>query len=733
MPWSAGPPPIAVEGVNCWKRAAARRVAFLVDGQSYYTAVKAALERASRQVIIIGWDFHRRVKLTPDARGAESELELAQFLERLVRRSRRLNVLVLDWDYIMPYVVEREALPSLQPEWQRDPRLRRRLDAEHPPGASHHMKLVVIDDRLAFCGGLDLTIRRWDTRDHTPDDPRRVDPEGKPYGAFHDVQMAVDGPAARALADQARERWRLATGEALERPDVPRGMLDPWPDSMRVDLRDARVAIARTFGAWRGRPEVREVERLFQDAIRRAKRSIYIEAHMFTSDGIVDALVKRLGEPEGPEVLAVVSPLQPGFVDAAMCGLRDRLLRKLRAADRHHRFAAVYPVTTDDQGREVSIQIHSKVMIIDGQHLHLGSANLSNRSMGFDTECDLALDAEGHERIERAICGLRDDLLAEHLGTDRAAVARTIRQRGSLLAVLERLNEGPRRLVPADDVVEPWLEEMVPPPELIDPSGPYEADKLVDHLAPKAPRAARRPVLRAVLILGLFLAIGLAWQLTPLHRFVELDRVLAWAEPLRTAAWGWFAATLLYAAASLLLVPVTVMAIAMAVLFGPVQGWLGSLLACVLSGLCGFGLGRRLLRSSARGLLRGPRLERLERTLGDHGFAAVATVRLVPIAPFTVVNMVAGASRVKLRDFVLGTVVSMAPGLLAMSLVADRVAVAVSSPSSWSIAVAVALIVVLVLIGRWGKSKLTPHEPAADGGAGPEPAPLRGTLAGTRK
>lgn len=726
MPWSAAPTPIAVEGVSCWKRAATRRIAFLVDGQRYYSAVKAALERASRQVLILGWDFHRRLKLTPDARGSGAELELSELLDRLVRRSRRLEVRVLDWDYLAPYVVERELVPpALQPEWQRDPRLRRHLDAEHPPGAAHHAKLVVIDDRLAFAGGLDLTIRRWDTRDHTPDDPRRVDPAGKPYGAFHDVQMAVDGPAAQALADLARERWRRATGETIARPDVPRGMLDPWPDDLRADLRDARVAIARTVAAWKGAPEVREVERLFLDAIARARRTIYIEAHMFTSDAIVEALVKRLAEPEGPEVLAVVSPRQAGFVDAAMCGLRDRLLRKLRAADEHRRFAAVYPVTTDDAGNEVPIQIHSKVMVVDGVHLHLGSANLSNRSMGFDTELDLALDAEGHERIERAITALRDDLLAEHVGADRATVARLVRERGSLLAVLDRLDEGPRRLVPADDVVEPWLEEMVPPPLLIDPSGPYQADELVDRLTPEAPRAARRPVLRAVLVLGLLLSLGLAWKLTPLSRLVELERVLALAEPLRAAAWGPLAATLLYALASLLLVPVTVMAIAMAVLFGPVVGWLGSLTACVLSGLAGFGLGRKLLRGSAGGLLRGPRLEKLERALGDHGFAAVATVRLVPIAPFTVVNMVAGASRVKLRDFVLGTVVSMAPGLLAMSLVADRVAAAVTRPSAWSIAIAVALILGLVGLGRWGKNKLTRREAPERGDATPAPAKPR--------
>ena len=90
-----------------------------------------------------------------------------------------------------------------------------KLDGAHPPGASHHQKIVVIDDSLAFCGGIDMTGDRWDTREHRDDEPRRITPGGAPYAPWHDATTAIEGPAAAALGELARDRWRRAGGAAL--------------------------------------------------------------------------------------------------------------------------------------------------------------------------------------------------------------------------------------------------------------------------------------------------------------------------------------------------------------------------------------------------------------------------------------------------------------------------------------------------------------------------------------
>jgi phospholipase D1/2 len=716
--------PIAVEGSTCWRRLPARRVSFLVDGQAYFTALRSALLKAERQVLILGWDFHRQTRLRPDAPAAEGEQELVDFLHELVKRKKDLELRILDWDFNMLYVLERETMPRLQLDWYRKNRLKRHLDGDCPTGASHHQKIVAIDDQVAFCGGLDLTIRRWDTREHAAVDPRRVDPAGKPYDPFHDVQVVLDGPAAAGLAELARERWRRATKERIGRPKRRDG--DAWPDGVAPDLSDVRVGIARTEPAWRGREGVREVERLFVEGVRAAKRSVYIEAQYFTSDLVGDELVRKLEDPQGPEVVIVAPCACPGWVEETALGaLRQRLLRRLRASDVHGRLRALYPaVPAPADGERVGVQVHSKVLVVDEAHLHLGSANLSNRSMGLDTECDLAFDADV-PRVADAIARFRDGLLAEHLGATVEQVAAVRRETGSLLAVIDRLGQGERTLLPIPDTLEPWVDQMLPDQQVLDPSSPYDADQLVSHLVTDdtPPPGTKRPVARAVAVLGGLLALGLAWQFTPLGDLADHEKMLEWARPLQSTAWGPLIATAAFIAASLVFLPITAMSVAMAVLFGPWIGWVCSLVACVTSSVIGFAVGRTMWHDAVRWMT-GPRLDKLSKKLSHHGLVTVIAVRLVPIAPFTVVNLVAGSSHLRFRDFFLGTVIAMAPGLLAMSLVADRVAAAVDEPSGWTIAVAVALLLGLVLLGRWVKRKLAPGD-RGDAGSRParEPTP----------
>ena len=104
-------------------------------------------------------------------------------------------------------------MPLYALNWKTHSRVRFYMDDKHPVGASQHQKIVVVDDAVAFSGGLDLSKWRWDTPEHRIDDQRSVDPDGKPYPPFHDVQMVVDGAAAAALGQLARERWQRATGE----------------------------------------------------------------------------------------------------------------------------------------------------------------------------------------------------------------------------------------------------------------------------------------------------------------------------------------------------------------------------------------------------------------------------------------------------------------------------------------------------------------------------------------
>ena len=136
--------------------------------------------------------------------------------------------------------------------------------------------------------------------------------------------------------------------------------------------------------------EAREVEALYIASIAAARHSIYIESQYFTAECVGQALLARLGDPDGPEIV-VVTPLNcPGWLEEELMGrARRHLVNRLRNADTHGKFAIYGAVTASG----VPVTIHSKTVVIDDRLLRIGSSNLNNRSMGFDTECDLAVEA----------------------------------------------------------------------------------------------------------------------------------------------------------------------------------------------------------------------------------------------------------------------------------------------------------------------------------------------------
>ena len=272
-------------------------------------------------------------------------------------------------------------------------------------------------------------------------DARRCDPGFRDYAPFHDVGIALDGAAARALGELARERWRAATGERV--PPAQPGA-DPWPDKLEPDLHDVRAGLARTVPALGDGPGCREVAALYLDAIRAARRTIYLENQYVTSEWLADALAARLREPDGPEVVLVVPKVASGWLEEHTMGvLRARLVRRLREADRYGRLAVVYPALPGGG----FVNVHSKVMIVDDALVRIGSANLANRSMGLDTELDVAIEAEGRARRRATRSrGFRDDLLGEHLGCDPDRVRARARRSGSLVGAIRELSGGERTL-----------------------------------------------------------------------------------------------------------------------------------------------------------------------------------------------------------------------------------------------------------------------------------------------
>ncbi len=692
---------ILCAGKNCWRIASADRVSFLIDGASYFAAFKSAVERAKRSVLIVGWDFDSRIHLQHDEKPHGNAEQLRHFLKGVISRRKDLHIHILVWDFAVIYALDRELFPVIKLDWQVPKRLHFRLDGNHPIGASHHQKIVVVDDAMAFVGGIDLAKSRWDTPEHRAQDPRRVDPLGRSYPPRHDVQVAVGGPVAAALGDLVRERWHRATGHRLKPPE--RRDSDPWPPDLSADMENVGVGIVRTESAHEKREEIREVENLYCDAIAAASRYIYIENQYFTSVKVAEAIAARLEEEDGPEVVLVLPHRCPGWLEESTMGaLRYRLLKQLRERNLHERLRLYYPVVPE-LGEE-HIIVHAKLMVVDDTLVRVGSANISNRSMGLDSECDLAIEALGEERTEKAIANFRNQLLAEHLGVSADAVGDILSTRQSLIEAVNELGNSERTLVPIEVEEDEWSEKVLPASAVFDPERPVAPGKLVEEFVPEEVRqSGKHGLLQLGLILVVLLAFSAAWRWTPLGEWLSLERITGWIDHLRGSPSAPFIILGGYLVGSLVLVPVTLMILATAFAFGPLAGAAYSLVGCLMAALLTYALGRILGRDKVRRLA-GSRLDRVSRRLADHGLVTMLTVRLLPIAPYTVVNIVAGASHIRLRDFVLGTILGMAPGILAITVFERQLEVAVREPGAASLgllaAVAGAIAVTVVIIRK---------------------------------
>ena len=447
---------------SVWRYARASRAHVVIDAADYFDLLHDAMLCARARIMLLGWDFDTRVRLGDGRRWwqaphrAHYPARLGGLVVWLVRRRRGLRVLALRWSFGAGKVLLRGSMLLDLLRWAWNRRIAFRLDSSLPMGCSQHEKVVVIDERFAACGGIDITFARWDTSDHLDDNPHRRSPGGLTYRPWHDLAMLVEGEAAAALGELAREQWngaaqtsngaKTSNGDSAELlPCRPR-KAQVWPARVHAEFTDVEIGIARTRAAWRGAPEIREVEALFLEHIARARRFIYIESQYFASRVIAEAMARRLAESDPPEIVLVTSRAALGWVQRlAMDTARVRLMHALSQVDHAGRFHVFAPLTASG----APIYVHAKLMIVDDEILRVGSANLNNRSMGLDTECDLFLDATrpGNGHSVPAIERLRHRLLAEHCALSAEQVAQALAGGKSMASLIAAQSQTGRRTV----------------------------------------------------------------------------------------------------------------------------------------------------------------------------------------------------------------------------------------------------------------------------------------------
>lgn len=429
-------------GRNCFDVAAVGKSGVYVDGAEYYSAFYEAASRARDYIAISGWQFDSEVLLLRgqqmnSARSEGREVRLLRFLDFLCRKNPRLRIYILAWDFSLIFMLEREWMQEMVFNWSTSDRLFFRFDNKHAIGASQHQKFVVIDGAAAFLGGMDLCAGRWDDRCHRAQNPDRINPDGGTYEPYHDIQAYFTGPLVQTLADLFSKRWKLCTGNELALPKPRRGRYIPREIGTAVRASDAGLSLTQGQTFLQVKHPVKEIRSLYIDAIRSAKRLIYIENQYFSSYAVYRALMERMEQDDAPKLdIVLILPKKPSaLVEEISVGLlQARILTILRqtAERKGHSFGVYYSTSFDKSGDEVPVYIHSKLMIIDDRFVTIGSANTTNRSMGLDNELNISWEASDLDlRLMRSIRKLRLGLLFEHIGPDRhIEVKRLAKMRG---------------------------------------------------------------------------------------------------------------------------------------------------------------------------------------------------------------------------------------------------------------------------------------------------------------
>jgi phosphatidylserine/phosphatidylglycerophosphate/cardiolipin synthase-like enzyme len=470
----------------------------LIDGRNYYKAFYETAEKAEQSIFIMGWQFDSEVHLLRghDAKGKHQDVDMIGFFNRLCNENPSLNIYILAWDYSILFALEREWFQKWIFRLNTHERVHFLFDNVHAVGASHHQKLAIIDGTLAFTGGMDICSNRWDDRRHISDNPYRIDVNGKPYGSYHDVQAFLTGSAVHELSDIFRRRWEIAGGKTISLP-LDRNDAIRVPEDF-VPVYAHNIAISRTQAKTLApvQESIREIRNLYIDAISQAEKLIYIENQYFSSQAIYEALKNRIKYEGRPklEIILILPEKPKAFVEEVSLGMAQiKILKTLEemAKQYGHGLGMYYVTPNNGAGDAENTYIHSKILIVDNAFLTVGSANTTNRSMGLDSELNVAWEAENSNNTDLAesIQNIRFNLLTEHVGVDCRDISEdSLRSPEGIVSCLNTIAGREKcRLRHIDPETyfsqSAWFQELQPQDLTIDPEVPILEENMYEIIS----------------------------------------------------------------------------------------------------------------------------------------------------------------------------------------------------------------------------------------------------------
>ena len=357
----------------------------LIDGAQALPVMVEELQRARSHVHLTGWYFSPDFALTRDG----DPIILRNLLAEL---AERVDVRVLAWAGApLPlFRPSRGGVRKMREQLTGHTKIQCALDSKERPLHCHHEKTIVIDDRVAFVGGIDLTSEagdRYDTNQH----PSRA------KVGWHDASARIVGPAVGDVAEHFRMRWHEVTGQTLN-------PVTPTEKAGEIDLQIVRTVPERIYRT-SPRGEFRILESYLR-ALRSAQRLIYLENQFLWSPEVASALRDKLARPPTPEFrLLLVLPARPNTGGDDTRGV----LAELIEADADAGRILACTLYARSRARADPIYIHAKIGIVDDAWLTLGSANLNEHSLFNDTEMNLVT------RDPELTAQTRLRLWAEHL------------------------------------------------------------------------------------------------------------------------------------------------------------------------------------------------------------------------------------------------------------------------------------------------------------------------------
>lgn len=684
--------PLFRPGENCWRVERATYASMVVGVANYYRDLHESICKAKHSVFIVGWDMDSRIALVRGEKAQEDGCPrtLYDLIVGKAKENPDLQIYLNKWDNSLVFSGDREFMPAVKWRDAGCPNIHFRFDGTVPVHGSHHQKLIIVDDEVAYTGGIDIGLYRWDTREHRPEHSDRIDPTTKfepgkerPFLPNHDIQICLAGPAAQALAELARQRWKIAAGyDAIPmRPYEAKGIPNTWPDTDPPDFEDVDVAVALTYPQIAHNPPIRHVEQLYVDQIAKAENFIYIENQYLASKRIASALNNRLKLNPDLRVLLFSSRDPAGLIEeSTMWWARVKFRKILQRGgdDIKRRSEMTYCITTDGE-RTLPVHVHAKIMIVDDKYLRVGSSNLNNRSMMLDTECDVVLEGVTEEARAK-IADIRNDLIREHSGMEKADIQKLIdekRPMSDFLIDVPHSTQHLRKIRDSLSTASSYIRALTGIGEPKVPSLPALLRSLSKHDDVAGfPHGKVSSVFLAMMML-IFLV--LYWNSTPAADFVTAETLQSQIQSLRDSPYALPLVIMIFVFGGFVFVPVTVMIAATAMAFGPLVGLglalAGAMTSAFLTFMVGYFVGERVFQN-----ITNTAFQRVSNRVRQSGVIGVAAIRMIPIAPFTLVNMILGVSTVKLVPYLLGTLLGLLPGTIAMVLLGDSLARIWQSP-----------------------------------------------------